>query len=304
MAARGELPATAKYAKGKQRQQQQQQNEDQDDRERNREREKQLREQEAGIITTTGPKSYVARTIWGQAIINCRTFSIDTPKTYEFIGSWTNVPAIPTFATPEVAFIGRSNVGKSSLLNCLSGKTKAIARAGKTPGRTQCVNMFQLADRQGDIAVLVDLPGYGYAKIDRQRQEQISEFLQEYIATRGPLRTVVMLVDARRDVQDYDRGMLDYLDECGLQYVVVATKTDKLGRNELHKSLSRIRQELQLPVDQPLPFSSITGDGRRALWGRIRDGLTGGVDVTEGRVDIEEDDSDLHGDEEGEVWGD
>jgi GTP-binding protein len=125
------------------------------------------------------------------------------PKEYEFLGSYKDVQKTPILSSPEVAFIGRSNVGKSSLLNCLTGANKKIAIVGKTPGRTQCINMFKCADKEGDIAVLVDLPGYGFAKLSRDAQEQISGFLEGYLTDRGALRLVVMLVDSRRDVRQY-----------------------------------------------------------------------------------------------------
>lgn len=104
-------------------------------------------------------KSFAKQTIWGQNIINCRTFSIDAKRTFEFCGSHTDAAAVPTYPLPEIAFLGRSNVGKSSLLNCITGSTKNIAVASKTPGRTRCINQFRCRDAEGDICTFVDLPG-------------------------------------------------------------------------------------------------------------------------------------------------
>lgn len=106
------------------------------------------------------PKNLAQRNILGQNIINCRSFNLDSAKQFDFIGSFKSLNSIPIFSFPEIGFIGRSNVGKSSLLNCLTGLNKKIAVEGKTPGRTQSINIFSCKDKVGDICFLVDLPGY------------------------------------------------------------------------------------------------------------------------------------------------
>jgi GTP-binding protein len=221
-------------------------------------------------------KSFAKTTIWGQNIINCRPFSLESPKKFSFLGSFTSSKAAPVYPSPEVAFIGRSNVGKSSLLNTLTGGNKKIAVESKTPGRTQCINMFKCEDREGDIAVLVDLPGYGYAKISKTQQEQISGFLQEYMKERSSLRLVFVLVDIRREPQDLDRAMIDFLEEEGVEYVVCATKVDKMAsKTELTNALAVLRKAYKLPAGQPIAFSSVTGEGRKEIWRNMRDGILG-----------------------------
>ena len=243
-------------------------------------------------------KSFAKTTIWGQNIINCRPFSLESPKKFSFLGSFTSSKTAPVYPSPEVAFIGRSNVGKSSLLNTLTGGNKKIAVESKTPGRTQCINMFKCEDREGDIAVLVDLPGYGYAKISKTQQEQISGFLQEYMKERSSLRLVFVLVDIRREPQDLDRAMIDFLEEEGVDYVVCATKVDKMAsKSELATALTVLRKAYKLPAGQPIAFSSVTGEGRKEIWRNMRDGILG---VSPNEEDGDEDD-DMEGEEEDEA---
>lgn len=108
-------------------------------------------------------------------------------------GSFTSAISVPTYPLPEIAFIGRSNVGKSSLLNCLTGLNKKIAVESKTPGRTQAINLFKCSDKEGDICVFVDLPGYGFAKMSKDQQAGIGVFLSGYLEERGPLKLVILL---------------------------------------------------------------------------------------------------------------
>ena len=150
-------------------------------------------------------KNFAQQTIWGQNIINVRSFNIDAQRNYEFIGSFTrNVPIYPS---PEIAFVGRSNVGKSSLLNCLTGLSKKIAVESKIPGRTRAINMFKCSDRSGAICNFVDLPGYGFAKMSKDMKDDVNQFVQSYLVDRGALRLAVLLIDIRRDIQDSDLSM-------------------------------------------------------------------------------------------------
>jgi GTP-binding protein len=212
---------------------------------------------------------------------------LDSQKKFGFVGSFTNVNSAPVFPSPEVAFIGRSNVGKSSLLNCLTGGNKKIAIESKTPGRTQCINLFKCEDNDGDIAILADLPGYGYAKISKTKQDQISVFLQEYMMKRTSLKVVFVLIDIRREPQDLDRAMLAFLEDEGIDYIVVATKVDQVPKANMIKALSLLQSAFKLPEGQPIPFSSVTGEGRKDVWRAMRDGILGvsntaaGIDDTQ-----------------------
>ena len=237
--------------------------------------------QAGGEDQTPQQLSFAKKTVWGQNIINCRRFSLDTQKRFTFLGSFTSTKAAPVYPSPEVAFIGRSNVGKSSLLNCLTGGNKKIAVESKTPGRTQCINMFKCDDKEGDVAILVDLPGYGFAKISKQQQDQISGFLQEYMMERSSLKVVFVLVDIRREPQELDRAMLAFLEDEGIDSVVVATKVDQLGKNEVTKALGVLRSSFKLPPNQPIPFSSVSGEGRKEVWRAMRDGITGVEEAVE-----------------------
>lgn len=248
---------------------------------------------EKSIVTNQPPPKTIAKTviknanILGQNVVTCRDFSVNSAKTAEFVGSYPAVEQMPIFSIPELAFLGRSNVGKSSLFNCLIGTKVAVS--SKTPGRTQSLNTFTCKDKDGDIAVMVDLPGYGYAKLSKEKQEDISKFIESYLMERKSLRLVVLLVDCRRDVQSYEMGVLNFLRDEGLQYIVVATKIDKLGKNEARVAMNKYRRELDLDEDQMIGFSSLTAEGRRDLWWKIRAGLTGAV--SEAFVD-EEDEED------------
>lgn len=154
----------------------------------------------ARICTT----NYAKRTICGENVVSCRPFELKSPKNFGFVGSYKSFNLIPKFAVPEIAFIGRSNVGKSSLLNCLTGAHKAVAVTGKTPGTTQSVNIFQCSDKSGPICTFADLPGFGFAKVSRLQQDEISLLLKDYFSARGSLKLVMLLVDSRRDPSQAD----------------------------------------------------------------------------------------------------
>jgi ribosome biogenesis GTP-binding protein YsxC/EngB len=158
--------------------------------------------------------SLAKRDIQGREILICRPFSIDSRKTFTTIGSYTSVEEIPTLSLPEIAFVGRSNVGKSSLINCLTGLNKKIAKTSKTPGRTQSVNLLKCHDGKRDVCVFTDLPGYGFANISKQKQEDISRFVQDYLLKRVALRLCVVLLDARRDPQVSDYNTLKVSFSC------------------------------------------------------------------------------------------
>jgi len=224
-------------------------------------------------------KNFAQKTIWGQNIVEIRSFNVDKPKTFEFLGSYDALESMPTYPLPEIAFLGRSNVGKSSLLNCLTGQHKALAVVSKTPGRTQLMNMFKCSDSDGDICVFVDLPGYGFAKMSRDQQVEVAGFLRAYLERRGALRYAALLVDARRDVQDQDMGMAGVLEREGLGFSVVATKLDKLKPNERERSIRAIDDAFRAFTDnEPIGFSSVTGEGKKMLWRALKQGLVGTAD--------------------------
>ncbi len=175
---------------------------------------------------------------------------------------------------PQIAFSGRSNVGKSSLINTILGRTRArIAHVSATPGKTQALNFYRVNDR----FYLVDLPGYGYARVPESVRRTWGELIEWYLAEEPALRGVVHLVDARHSPTEHDRTMVGYLGERQLPTLVVLTKMDKLKRSQRPAALERALHELNVDEDQLVPFSSRTGEGREELLGALDDLLDGPV---------------------------
>jgi GTP-binding protein len=176
----------------------------------------------------------------------------------------------PAPVAPEVAFLGRSNVGKSSLINALLG-TK-IAHVSSTPGRTRTINFIELRQKpealEADL-ILADLPGYGYAKISKKISAEWPKFIEPYLSERESLRLCVCLIDANVSPQKSDRQLIDWLQHHDKELLVVATKADRLSSNQLNKTIVQLRREHQ--VEQILPVSAKTGTGITELWRRIRD---------------------------------
>jgi GTP-binding protein len=170
-------------------------------------------------------------------------------------GGWRPEPTLP-----EVAFAGRSNVGKSSLLNRLVHRKK-FARVSNTPGRTREVNFFKV----NDSFVLVDLPGYGYARVSKERRAEWRPLIEGYLRTSPTLRGIVQLLDARHEPTADDRGMLDFLAELGVPTIVVITKTDKLGAAQRARRVADLSAALGLDAEQIVSFSAVTGEGRDEL---------------------------------------
>jgi GTP-binding protein len=182
-------------------------------------------------------------------------------RSLEFLGPMATADGWrPTHALPEIAFAGRSNVGKSSLLNALV-RRKTFARVSKTPGRTREINFFSV---NGSFA-LVDLPGYGYAKISKERQAEWRPLIEGFLKRSPALRGIVQLLDVRRDPSDDDRQMLDLLAEVGVPTVVCVTKVDKLSRGAVAARVKAIAKELELDEEQMIAFSAVTGEGRDDL---------------------------------------
>ena len=182
-------------------------------------------------------------------------------RSLEFLGPMATVDGWrPETTLPEIAFAGRSNVGKSSLLNKLV-RRKAFARVSNTPGRTREINFFKVNDQ----FVLADLPGYGYARISKERKAEWRPLIEGYLRRSSALRGVVQLLDVRHDPTEDDRQMLDFLAELETPTVVVLTKVDKLTPKAAATRVQEIGELLGLDADQMIPFSAVTGAGRDEL---------------------------------------
>jgi GTP-binding protein len=166
----------------------------------------------------------------------------------------------PETTLPEIAFAGRSNVGKSSLINTLLRRSKA-ARVSNTPGRTREINFFRINDE----FVLVDLPGYGYARISKDRKAEWKPMIEGYLRGSANLRGIVQLLDIRHDPTKDDLQMLDFLSQVGVPTMIVMTKTDKLTKSQAAARITAITASLGLEDDQVIPFSAVTGAGRDEL---------------------------------------
>ena len=167
----------------------------------------------------------------------------------------------PSDDMTEVAFAGRSNVGKSSLLNLITGR-KSLARVSGNPGKTRTINFYRI----NDTFRIVDLPGYGYAKVSKSVTENWGEMMEAYLQNREGLKKVVQLVDIRHEPSKQDVQMYEYLKHYGLDGIVVATKADKVSRNELQKCISIIRKSLGLaPCDIVIPVSALKRTGHDKL---------------------------------------
>jgi GTP-binding protein len=193
-----------------------------------------------------------------------------------FLASATDVSHFPAPTVPEVAFLGRSNVGKSSVINSLVG-TK-LARTSSTPGRTRSINFFEIRwpGKPRPEMIFADLPGYGYAKISREISQEWPKFIEPYLNERAPLALCVALVDANVPPQQNDRQLLEFLSASGRNFLLVATKSDRLSNNQLNNVLRTLSAEY--PMAQPLAYSAKTGSGRDALWKQIRQAALGTVE--------------------------
>ncbi|HTW81187.1 MAG TPA: ribosome biogenesis GTP-binding protein YihA/YsxC [Terracidiphilus sp.] len=186
--------------------------------------------------------------------------------TAQFLLSAHAASQFPMAGAPEVAFLGRSNVGKSSLLNALVGEK--AARVSSTPGRTRAINFFLVSEeRNGRKMTFADLPGYGYAKISRSITAEWPKFIEPYLYGRGNLSLCVCLVDSNVEPQSSDAQLFDWLRAAGRDFVVVATKADRLSGNARARNLAALKKAHEL--DEILAVSAKTGYGLRELWARI-----------------------------------
>lgn len=170
-------------------------------------------------------------------------------------------------ALPEVAIVGRSNVGKSSTINCLVNH-KGLAKVGKTPGKTQTINFFQI-ETSGPRFMLVDLPGYGFAKVPERIHQQWAPLIEAFFHSRENLCGVIMLVDSRR-VQDSDRDMMAWVAQLNIPIMLVATKADKVTRGKRQAAARELQQGLGVDVP-PIFLSAYTGEGKHQVLSQLRD---------------------------------
>lgn len=169
---------------------------------------------------------------------------------------------LPEMDKVEIAFAGKSNVGKSSLINALVNR-KALARTSSTPGKTQTINFYTI----NDIMYLVDLPGYGYAKVSEKEKEQWGKLIERYLNTSKQLRAVFLLIDIRHEPSANDRMMYEWIVAQGYQPIIIATKLDKLKRSQIQKHVKMVKEGLKLlPGTTVIPFSSETKQGREEIW--------------------------------------
>ena len=192
-------------------------------------------------------------------------------KKAEIVAVTARADQYPPDDMPEVAFAGRSNVGKSSLLNLLTGRKK-LAKISGTPGKTRTINFYEINDEFR----IVDLPGYGYAKVSKSESDKWGAMMDEYMQTREGLLRVIQLVDIRHEPTALDKQMYDYLKYYELSGTIVATKADKISRNQLQKNISVIRKGLDADKsDVIIPVSALAKSGDEALLDEIDKIITG-----------------------------
>ncbi|MFH1625183.1 MAG: ribosome biogenesis GTP-binding protein YihA/YsxC [Pseudomonadota bacterium] len=182
----------------------------------------------------------------------------------EFVKSARKPSDYPKDSLPEVAFVGRSNVGKSSVINVLVNR-KNLVKTSSTPGKTQSINFFNVNNR----LTFVDLPGYGWAKVPLKLRRGWKPMIEDYLKTRKTLELVVFILDARRIPYEEDVGLLEWFDFCGIPSVVLLNKTDKLSKGKLNKQIELTKKSLPLKASNLIPFSAVTKEGKGEIWKQI-----------------------------------
>jgi len=178
-------------------------------------------------------------------------------KKAEFVSSFVDIKSLPADNLPEIALVGRSNVGKSSLINKLVNR-KNLAKSSSTPGKTRTLNYYLI----NGAFYMVDLPGYGYARVSKQEQNKWGKTIEKYLSSRQQLRGVIQLLDIRHPPTENDIMMKQWLEHHQIPILLIATKTDKVSRNEKNKNLAVIKKALDLEPDQsPITFSAENGEG-------------------------------------------
>jgi GTP-binding protein len=185
-----------------------------------------------------------------------------------FMAAATDAAHFPAPSLPEVAFLGRSNVGKSSVINTLVDAK--LARTSSTPGRTRSINFFEVRwpGKPRPEVIFADLPGYGYAKLSREISQEWPKFIEPYLNERPTLALCLALVDVNVPPQDSDRHLLDFLNASGRELLLVATKSDRLSNNQLRNALKGLTEAY--PTATVVPFSAKTRAGRDEVWNKIR----------------------------------
>ncbi|KIE17841.1 GTP-binding protein [Smithella sp. SC_K08D17] len=187
----------------------------------------------------------------------------------EFIKSAVWPPQYPPAILPEIAFVGRSNVGKSSLINTLVGRKK-LAKTSNTPGRTQLINFFTINEKVS----FVDLPGYGFAKVSQSVKKDWGDMIESYLRERQCLALVILILDIRRDPSEDDLSLRDWLEHYRIPYLYVLTKTDKLSNNQTIARQRAIERILRVSaVKKPILFSAITQKGKNDIWEFLKNHL-------------------------------
>jgi len=186
-------------------------------------------------------------------------------KSAEFVTSAVKPSQYPPAVLPEIAFAGRSNVGKSSLINTLVNR-KRLVKTSSTPGRTQLINFFNI----NEVFSFVDIPGYGYAKVPASVKKKWGPMIETYITTRNTLKGVVLIMDVRRTPGPEEMNMLDWLNHYGIPSVPVLTKSDKLSKTRQQKQLKEIANTLSADKDNFILFSAKSRQGKDEVWGAIK----------------------------------
>src|SRR5215472_3761262 len=204
------------------------------------------------------------------ALANCwrNVANLDMRVLSRFLAAATDVSHFPAPGLPEIAFLGRSNVGKTSVINSLVGAK--LARTSSTPGRTRAINFFEIRwpGKPRPELIFADLPGYGYARISREISQEWPKFIEPYLHHRSTLVLCIALIDVNVPPQQNDRQLLDFLSASRRDFLLVGTKADRLSNNQLNQALRTLGE--QYPSARLLPYSSKTGAGRDELWKHIR----------------------------------